>query len=55
MATLLLTVAVFFIMFSAMMVGVLFGRRPIQGSCGGIGSKCSSCNKPCNKKNREHA
>lgn len=35
----------------AMAVGVLFGRRPIGGSCGGLdrlGLECDAgCDKPC--------
>ncbi|MFK7794235.1 MAG: DUF539 domain-containing protein [Gammaproteobacteria bacterium] len=50
MTTLLFTIGIFLFMFTAMMVGILFGRMPIQGSCGGIGNKCSSCSKSCSKK-----
>ncbi|MDW3094933.1 MAG: DUF539 domain-containing protein [Gammaproteobacteria bacterium] len=53
MTTLLFSLAIFLFMFTVMMVGVLFGRLPIQGSCGGLGNKCSSCSKPCAKKNKE--
>lgn len=29
-------------------LGVLAGREPIRGSCGGLGgSACSSCHNPC--------
>ena len=52
MTTLILSIAIFLFMFTAMMVGVFFGRTPIQGSCGGLGNKCSSCSRPCNKKNK---
>ncbi|MCG6971241.1 MAG: (Na+)-NQR maturation NqrM [Gammaproteobacteria bacterium] len=40
-----------------MSIGVLLGRRSIQGSCGGLNqipgleSACSGCDKPC--KNRK--
>ncbi|MFK8027709.1 MAG: (Na+)-NQR maturation NqrM [Gammaproteobacteria bacterium] len=53
MTTLFLTLIIFIIMFTAMMVGIIFGRMPIQGSCGGLGNKCSSCSKPCSKKSKE--
>jgi hypothetical protein len=55
MTTLFFTIAIFLLMVTAMMVGILFGRMPIQGSCGGIGNKCSSCSKPCSKKNKEQS
>ena len=51
MATLLFTIAVFGLFFIAMSAGILMGRKPIQGSCGGLNNKCSSCTRPC-KKNR---
>lgn len=37
----------------AMAVGVLLGRAPIAGSCGGLGRLglgCDSCEKPCAKR-----
>ncbi|MFM8172053.1 MAG: (Na+)-NQR maturation NqrM [Pirellulaceae bacterium] len=49
----LLTVAVFGLAIAAMAVGVALGRKPIQGSCGGLGqngldveSVCGLCSKP---------
>lgn len=38
MATVLLTIVVALLVFGAMSLGILFGRQPIKGSCGGIGS-----------------
>jgi hypothetical protein len=41
-----------------MAVGVLLGRRPIAGSCGGLGQlglACGSCDKPCAKKQKHSA
>ena len=35
---------------AAMAIGVMFGRTPIAGSCGGlnvVGGKCGSCSRPC--------
>lgn len=53
MTTIILSITIFLIVFIAMMVGVIFGRTPIQGSCGGIGNQCGSCSKPCKSKERE--
>ncbi|MEX0902605.1 MAG: ApbE family protein [Pseudohongiellaceae bacterium] len=36
MSTLFFTIAIFFIVLLAMSVGVMAGRKPIQGSCGGL-------------------
>ncbi|MEE4296691.1 MAG: hypothetical protein V2J20_08760 [Wenzhouxiangella sp.] len=38
LTTLILSAAVMLVLFIAMMVGVLMGREPIKGSCGGIGA-----------------
>ena len=47
MATLLFTLAFFLLMTAAMAIGVLSGRKPIQGSCGGMSalldSDCPVC------------
>lgn len=48
------TFAVFAIVIAAMAVGVMFGRKSISGSCGGLGNKtdehgnssCSLCSNP---------
>ena len=45
---------IFFVVAVGMAVGVMFGRRPISGSCGGLGNKqgadgkssCSLCENP---------
>lgn len=37
MGMLLVTLFVMLLVVSAMSVGVLFGRKPIAGSCGGVG------------------
>ncbi len=38
MATFLITLLIFGLVIAAMAVGVLAGRQPIKGSCGGIGA-----------------
>ncbi|TXS92993.1 (Na+)-NQR maturation NqrM [Parahaliea maris] len=48
MATFLITVVVFAAVIAAMAVGVMAGRAPIKGSCGGIGAtgidqSCTIC------------
>ena len=46
MIELVLTFIVAIGLFSLMAVGVLLGRRPIRGSCGGVGpdGRCATCN-----------
>jgi hypothetical protein len=42
--------SVLMIAVAAMAVGVMFGRNPIAGSCGGLNvvdGKCGSCTRPC--------
>ncbi|TVS11264.1 MAG: (Na+)-NQR maturation NqrM [Wenzhouxiangella sp.] len=46
MVTLMLSIVVIVALFAAMMVGVLMGRAPIKGSCGGVGSQ-AEC--PCGR------
>lgn len=48
--TLLLTFLILGILIIAMSIGVMMGRKPIKGSCGGVGAalkdknyKCSMC------------
>lgn len=48
MSTMILTFVVLLIVIVAMSVGVLMGRKPISGSCGGLANvgiegKCSIC------------
>jgi uncharacterized protein len=54
MTTFLVTFLVMGISILAMAVGVLVGRRPIDGSCGGLerfGLECDAgCDKPCPKR-----
>jgi hypothetical protein len=56
MITFLLVFILFLIAVLGLSVGVLAGRRGIQGSCGGLNyipgleNACSACDKPCKKK-----
>jgi hypothetical protein len=48
MTTLLLTVLVALLVFGAMSIGIIFGRQPIKGSCGGMSAmagdtSCAVC------------
>jgi len=47
MIVLLLSFAVMLIAVLGLSLGVLLGRRPIQGSCGGIGGRCGACSRDC--------
>lgn len=57
MQTFLIAFVVIAIAVLGMAVGVLFGRRGIQGSCGGLNtiqgleSSCSACCGSCEEKN----
>ena len=57
LTTLILSAAVMLVLFIAMMVGVLMGREPIKGSCGGIGGECPCGRTPgrCGKKSSEQS
>ena len=54
MNTFLITLLVVGLVILGMAVGVLFGRKPIAGSCGGLGAMgqdCEfGCKKPCSKR-----
>lgn len=54
MSTFLITFAVFGLVVLAMAIGVIAGRKPIGGSCGGLGAvglECEGgCDKPCPKR-----
>ena len=48
MTTLLLTVMVLLLVVAAMSIGIIFGRQPIKGSCGGMSAmagdtSCAVC------------
>lgn len=55
MLTFLLTLVIISLAVLGMAAGVLLGRSPIAGSCGGMGRlgiECGVCEKPCAKKRR---
>lgn len=48
--TLLITFAVLLAVIGAMSIGVINGRRPISGSCGGLnGGRCELCSGNCKR------
>ena len=47
MMVLLLSFTVMLVAVLGLSLGVLLGRRPIQGSCGGIGGRCGTCSRSC--------
>ena len=50
LATVLLAFAIVLAAIAAMSVGVINGRRPISGSCGGLnGGRCELCGGDCRK------
>ncbi|MCG6116690.1 MAG: (Na+)-NQR maturation NqrM [Aquimonas sp.] len=60
LVTIALTLLVVGLCFTAMAVGVLLGRKPIQGSCGGLGAvgvegDCGACSKPADQCPRKQA
>lgn len=54
MSTFILALLVVGIVVAAMAIGVIFGRKPIAGSCGGLGAvglECEGgCENPCPKR-----
>lgn len=48
MTTILLSIGLFLLLFAAMAVGIMLGREPIKGSCGGMAAlgmkgECEIC------------
>ena len=41
MVTILVTIGAFGVLMAAMAIGVMAGRKPLQGSCGGTGGACA--------------
>ena len=53
LATLVLSFVVILLAVAGMAVGVMAGRQPIKGSCGGLnGGRCELCSGRC-RKNRD--
>jgi len=54
MATLIITFMVMLTVIAAMAVGVMNGRKPISGSCGGLnGGGCELCSGKCKREKEE--
>ncbi len=59
MATFLLVLLIVILAVAAMAIGVMFGRKPISGTCGGIGAlgiktSCEICGGDTNKCKEEN-
>ena len=53
-ATLVLSFILILAVILAMSIGVLNGRKPISGSCGGLNNgRCELCSGKCRKGNRK--
>ena len=53
-STLLVTFAVMLAVIAAMAIGVMNGRKPISGSCGGLnGGGCELCSGKCKRETEE--
>ncbi len=50
MSTFFVTFLVVALAFLGLASGVLLGRKPIAGSCGGKGDSVCSCKDPCTKR-----
>ncbi len=52
--TLLITFAVLLVTIAGMAIGVMNGRRPISGSCGGLnGGRCELCSGKCERESKK--
>lgn len=51
----LATFAFMLLVMTIMAVGVIFGRRAIKGSCGGVGNGSCVCIKKCDKRKKRDA
>lgn len=47
MMVFLLTLAIMLLVAAGIAVGVIFGRKPLQGSCGGVGKALADPNYVC--------
>ena len=54
MTTFLLAFVLVALAVLGMAAGVLLGREPIAGSCGGLGNgkACAACTRPCRRRRR---
>ncbi len=51
LATLMLSFVIVVLAVTGMAIGVMAGRSPIKGSCGGLnGGKCELCSGSCRRK-----
>lgn len=51
--TLLLAFAIMLAVIAGMAIGVMYGRRPISGSCGGLNAgSCELCSGKCKREAR---
>ncbi len=50
MTTVLLSLVAIAVAIAAMSIGVMLGRPPISGSCGGVGGRCAACSGTCPSK-----
>ncbi|HSS63781.1 MAG TPA: hypothetical protein VLS27_05055 [Gammaproteobacteria bacterium] len=51
MSTMIASFVTLLLAVAAMAVGVLFGRAPIRGSCGGVGGGgCAACSGRCERR-----
>ena len=54
LVTILLSFAVLLAVIGVMSIGVVAGRRPVRGSCGGLnGGGCEHCGSTCDKESRK--
>jgi hypothetical protein len=54
LSTVLVSFAVMLIVIGAMAIGVMNGRRPISGSCGGLnGGGCELCTGKCKRESEQ--
>ena len=52
--TLIISFAMILAVIAAMAIGVMNGRRPISGSCGGLnGGRCELCSGKCSRESEQ--
>jgi len=52
--TMLITFAIMLAVIAAMAIGVMNGRKPISGSCGGLnGGGCELCSGQCKRESKQ--